>query len=149
MEADDLVRTIVIAVFVVGILAWLITGFVISVAGIWAAGERNVVVTQMGPWVWGDSTWREGRQIYRGFIVFGFIRLKRYDFGVQHLTSLGFNMEQARALEGVSTGHFVMRKVSSTKLRGHFYGRKFSFDGDKVQGVTHVAPTDRVWERAT
>jgi hypothetical protein len=148
MDEDDLVRTTVITVFLVGIVAWLLGGFLTSVAGIWAAGERNVTLTQVGPWVWGDSTWSEGRQIYRGWVFFGRLRLTRYDFGAAHLATLGFSAEQTGALEGVSTGHFVLRRDGSRKLRGQFHGRKFSFEGDKVQGVTHVSPNDRVWERA-
>lgn len=148
MEEDDLVRMVVILLFGVGLVGWVVAGFITSVAGIWQAGDRNVVLTQMGPWVWGDSTWKDGRQIYRGMIYFGWLRLKRYDFGLGHLTSMGFSGEQAAKMEGVNTGHFVLRRAGG-KLKGMFHGRKFSFEGDRVEGVTYVAPVPRTWEKVS
>lgn len=144
MEEDDLVRMVVILLFASGVVGWIVTGFITTVAGVWSAGERNVVLTQVGPWVWGDSTWNDGRQIYRGVIYFGFLRLKRYDFGPTHLTSMGFSVEQAHAMEGVNTGHFLMRRKGNV-LKGSFHGRKFTFEGNKVEGVTHVLPQPREW----
>ena len=150
MELDDTIIQIAVAgVLSAGALLWFAMGFITSVAGTWHDGQHTVTLEQWGPWVWGEAKWPQGWQRYRGLISFGRLRLRRFDGGLEHLKTLGFNEAQAALLGGRRTmAHLELRRRDDA-LVGLFYGRRISFETDDrdIAGVAVVIPEKRVWRR--
>jgi hypothetical protein len=145
-DGDDSLKLAILVVCGLAALAWLLGGFLTRAQGTYRDGDKEVVLQQLGPWVWGASTFAGGKQLYRGSIFFGRIRLQRRDEGRDHLLALGFTAEQAPWLAGQVTAHLTLRQ-GDNRLQGRFVGRKFSFDEEGIREVTHVPAAQRTWER--
>ena len=147
-EGDDLLRWLLLGGGVLIILAYAVGSLFTRVAGAWLDNGRLVRLHQFGPLVWGESLWPGGRQVFRGRVTWGRLRLRRVDFGAAHLEALGFNDEQVPLLEGQITAHLKMQ-LQKDKLLGSFHGRKFSFETNRIKSVAIVAPVQRTWVRYT
>lgn len=143
---DEVVRSLVLWSLIAGLLLMLVGGFVRSLAGVWHDGDRRIVVRQYGCIVRADGYVDGGKQVYRGFAMFGLTRLTRYDFGGMHLGSLGFRHEQWPALHGQPMGHFHLR-LRGSQLVGTFYGRRFTFVGAQLSQSRITPGLPRHWDR--
>jgi hypothetical protein len=150
MEGPDDTFRVLVGLGLVGVaLVWAIGAWLRPVAGWWRDGGRLIELTQLGPFVRGQSAWPGGAHTYRGRVFWGHLHLTRYDFGAQHLHSLGFSAEQIPLVEGRATAYLVLRLEGEARLTGKFYGRKFSFDKERLVGATPVPPVERTWERSS
>ena len=145
-DADDSLKLAILVLCALTALAWLLGGFFTRAQGTYKDGDKMVVLEQFGPWVWGAATFAGGKQLYRGSIFFGRIRLYRRDEGLDHLLALGFTAAQAPWLVGQVTAHLTLRQADK-RLQGSFVGRKFSFDEEGIRAVTHVPAAQRTWVR--
>ena len=149
MESDDDIwRMVILILFGLVAIAWLLGGIFTPVAGRWRDEDGvEITLTQFGPRLRGRAELKGGGfQIFRGWALWGRVRLQRADWGIAHLTSLGFSPEQAGNIEGRPTGHLDLRRKSG-ELTGAFFGRKFSFEDDRVRSVPKAQSTPRVWKR--
>ncbi|HET6343310.1 MAG TPA: hypothetical protein VFH51_00205 [Myxococcota bacterium] len=150
MQGDDeTFRVLLMVGMALVALLWGFGAWLRPVAGWWRDGGRLIELTQVGPFVRGRSTWPGGAHAYRGRVFWGRLHLTRYDFGAQHLHSLGFSPEQIPLMEGRATAYLILHLEGETRLSGKFYGRKFSFDKNRLVGATPVAPAERTWERTS
>ena len=135
---------------VLGLVAfgWLVGGFLFPVGGQWRDRNRQIELTQLGPWVWGHCKVPGGTQRYRGKVWLGELILARRDFGEQHLRALGFNEVQARSVEGQVMVRLKLKREGEN-LKGHLWGSRFKFN-PRNQAVLSVQPTPaegREWVR--
>lgn len=147
-ETDDFLRWLLLASGALLTATYVLGSLFTRVAGFWQDQGRRVRLQQFGPLVWGESLWPGGRQVFRGRATWGHLRLRRVDFGAEHLKALGFSDEQVPLLEGQITAHLKL-KLKDGKLAGKFYGRKFSFKTNAIKSVAIVAPVQRTWARYT
>lgn len=144
---DDIWRLVILALFAVAGIAWFLGGIFTPVAGRWRDDDGvEITLTQVGPRLRGRAELSGGFQIFRGWALWGRIRLQRADWGIAHLTALGFSAEQAGNIEGRTTGHLELTRQNG-ELAGVFFGRKFSFEDDRVRSVPKAQSTSRVWKR--
>ncbi|MEM6730240.1 MAG: hypothetical protein AAF658_01720 [Myxococcota bacterium] len=149
MDADALLRLVVIVAVAVGGTGFLLGGFLTPVSGRWRDGQRTIELDQLGPWLTGRSERPGGHEIYKGFAVFGRVWLSRRNFGEQHLRELGFAESAIPVVDGAITARLRFRS-SSGRLRGEFIGLRFDFSDPpvKILRAAQIAATERVWERA-
>lgn len=146
-EGDDFWRMLILGTGCLGAIVWLVGGLLTPVAGRWRDPEgADIILQQLGPRVWGEGKLSGGFQRFSGWVMFGRVRLKRSDFGMAHLQSLGFSPEQVRQIEGQITGTLEL-KLSNRDLEGVFYGRKFSFEDKRVRSTPQAQATPRTWQR--
>lgn len=144
---DEQFRMLLLAVILIGGALATIGGFAKSVAGTWIDGPRRIVLRQYGPILRGDGSVDGGKQVYRGWVLFGHLHLTRYDFGGTHLGMLGFSHEQWPALHGKEMARYRLVLQHSGDLLGEFRGRRFSFMGAKVTDSALIEPAVRTWVR--
>lgn len=145
---DESIRDVFLCSLVLLSLALWAGGYVYRVAGIWSDGSRRITLKQFGPFVWGNSSFDTGRQLFSGRLVFGYLTLSRRDFGDMHLRSLGFTKQHLAAMQGATTGFFKMRLKPDGTLNGHFFGRTFTTRHNKMVPTTLAEPQPRVWQRS-
>ena len=127
---------------------WLVGGFFSPVAGQWRDRDRQVELSQLGPWVWGLCKVPGGTQHYRGKVWFGELILVRRDFGKQHLLGLGFNKVQAKSVEGQVMVRLKLKREEET-LKGNLWGTRFKFNPHthKVMSTQRTPAESREWVR--
>jgi len=130
----------------IGFLVWLMGGFLTPIAGRWRDGDREIVLTQLGPWVRGVSHPESGESLYRGTARFGRLRLARYDSGFEHLKKMGFPDDVIPLMSSQVMGRFNL-KLEGDQLRGTFEGCRFQFSQHplKISAVIRLEPTERTW----
>ncbi len=144
---DDIWRMAVLALFGLVAVAWFLGGIFTPVAGRWRDDDgAEITLTQFGPRLRGRAELKGGFQIFRGWALWGHIRLQRADWGIVHLTALGFSAEQAGHIEGRVTGNLEFKRHGG-ELTGLFFGRKFSFEDERVRSLPKAQSTPRVWKR--
>ncbi len=149
MPVDEIVKYVALALVSGSFLIVMIGGFLTAAGGNWRDGERVVTIKQWGPFIQGLCKREGGGEVYKGYALFGIVRLRRYEYGLAHLVSIGFAEDTAPLVDGSCMGTLKLRRRGE-RLEGTFEGRKFSFADSpaRVTSVARVAPTERVWERA-
>lgn len=147
---DEWLRNIFFFGVLIGFTVYFVGGWISDVAGIWQDGQRQLKLSQFGPWIWGRAVCEGGYQRFWGRVWFGRLRLYRYDYGRKHVESLGFAPEHAEAVEGQCTGCFVFRLwAHPTRLSGSFIGRKFTLKNQRMLPIANIEPAPREWTRVT
>ena len=147
MEDDELVRNLFWGLLVLSALVGLVGGFLTPIAGSWRDDSRPIRLRQFGPLVWGESTWEEGWQRFWGYAWGGRVLLYRRDYGAAHLVALGFTPEQVPLVMGQVTGHFRLRRQEGA-LAGHFVGRHFRIEAERLADPSTAPPSPRRWTAA-
>jgi len=145
---DDIVRWVAVGVLSGAFLLGLVGGLLTPVGGVWRDGDRRVTLKQRGPFVQGRCPRPGGGEIYKGWAWFGLVRLRRHEYGRDHLLGIGFGEDAVPLVDGACMGHLRFRRRGD-RLEGTFEGRKFSFGGEptRVLSVALLTPATRVWER--
>lgn len=128
------------------LLLLAIGGLATPVAGTWRDGERRITLRQRFFRVRGRCERAGGFEVYRGWALFGHVRLSRADHGAQHLQELGFAPAMAKAVDGSVTAHLSFRLVDD-RLHGTFIGLGFRFVGNppRIAAAEPQAKSERVW----
>ena len=146
---DLYIRWLVLGVALVGLVGWVLGGFILSVAGTWRDRDRRIVLQQRGPLLWGSCLVEGGTQRYLGTIFWGAVILHRRDYGEDHLQRLGFNPAQAKVVSGAVVVRLKMR-LKGGALEGTMRGTRFQFasGSERLVSSTSTAVETRRWERA-
>jgi hypothetical protein len=144
---DDSIRALFVGLVSVAALTFVVGGWAYRIGGTWRDTTRQITLQQWGPIVFGNADFTGGHQRFFGAVFLGRLRLTRWDYGGEHLQSLGFAAAHVAAMQGQTTGYFRLQVVDRQTLAGHFYGRKFSSKGERMVPVGVVPPAPRTWQR--
>ena len=149
MTIDAVLRHALLILLVLVFAYGLIGGLMSRVSGAWRDGERLITLRQLGPFVHGHAARNGGWERYSGTVLWGRLRLRRYDGGLHHLEGLGFAPEVAPLLENQLMATFDLRLKGSV-LEGVFEGRVIRSERQppRILSVTRTKPKARVWSRA-
>jgi len=144
---DSSVQQLIWAALALALPLCAVLGHWPPVAGRYGEGDRIITLRHVGPVVWGACRLLNGQERYLGWALLGRLHLRRYDSGPAHLMGRGFPQKQAHALDNVCTGLFALRRGPQGDLSGHFYGRRFQLQGERMVVVEILAPQSRHWRR--
>jgi hypothetical protein len=149
VNIDALLRNALLISLGLWLLYMLLGGLTTRVGGAWRDGERLINLRQFGPLVSGDALRDGGWERYSGTAVWGRLRLRRSDGGLQHLQSLGFAAEVAPLLENQVMASFDLR-LRNGQLNGTFQGRVIRSERRpaRIVSIHSTAPKERLWVRA-
>lgn len=145
---DDQLRLLVLACFAAWTALLAVGGVCTPLPGLWQDGDRKLRLARRAFWASGEAQVDGGHQRFAGLACFGLVLLWRRDYGERHLMGLGFTLPQVPSLQGRVTGIFRLRlQAGGTRLAGAFYGRQFSFVGEKPTAGRFVSAAPRRLER--
>ncbi len=149
MDVDAIFRLSVLIAAGVGLITFLLGGFVTPVSGHWRDGDRLVDLQQLGPWIRGQAERPGGLERYRGIASFGRVWLARRDYGPDHLKRIGFADQAIPVVDGQVTARLRFR-FRGRHLEGEFIGLRFDFSDPPVRilSTAQIPATARRWERA-
>lgn len=109
---------------------WVMFPFAFPVTGIWKRDGENEFIQfeQFGPIVSGRRSVDGGNQMYSGFQLFLWLRVKRRDYGLPALISQGFPEVIAKKINGSIVARLTLRRAGKSRLVGTFRPMKILFD---------------------
>jgi hypothetical protein len=149
MNVDEILRIALMVALGLGALYALLGGLMTRIGGRWRDGDRVINLRQFGPFVSGQAPRPGGWERYSGFALWGRVRLRRSDGGLEYLQSLGFAAEVAPLVEDQVMASFDL-KLHGALLEGTFQGRIIRSERrpPKILSVSSTPPKARRWTRA-
>ena len=145
---ESLLQQLMWVLLALGAVAVGVLGHWPRLRGRYHDGDHVVTLEHRGPVLWGEAQVRGGKETYLGVVVAGRIRLRRYDWGQNHLGDLGFGADTAATMDGACTGTFVLERGPGGALTGQFVGRRLRIEQGRLKTSERLAPVPRTWQPA-
>lgn len=156
MDSNQIVWWIVAGVVVLFLL-WNIRSFFVRIGGRWyeqkdaTAPAQEILLSQLGPFVWGEASVKGGILRYSGRFNGKQLRLTRKDHGREYLSGLGFPDSVLGELDGSEMARieFVYDNQRQT-LEGQHFPQKIEISQTRPPRIAkrvYIAPQPRRWTR--
>ncbi|MEM1009018.1 MAG: hypothetical protein AAGJ35_08420 [Myxococcota bacterium] len=130
--------------------------FFVFVSGVWFEQKQGeaptaIVLSQVGPYVWGRSEVKGGVLRYSGWFDGRKLKLRRKDEGQAYLVGLGFPKEVVGVLQGSEMARYVFRyDMQKELLVGEHFRQKIDISRTRPPKVTqraYLPAIEKVWTR--